>query len=229
MSLTHPFCGKLTVSCVKHHQKGLTAINPVWGCITGVNLTFVWRSGWQLLKYSSPVYSNWEKPTFITQEMSHGTKLKTSRWLESSHFLNALFWIPTSSQSFMSGEEWGGRVNSVRMQRHTQSNTVRDMQSNVPVWSNERVWLFFFLFFFFTRGEQISSVCFVDRSHSPGKTACNFHFSLLGWRAVQSHCPTTLCFCASVVHFLWWLRARARREVASNTEKFFKNLQQKRG
>lgn len=64
------------------------------------------------------------------------------------------------------------------------------MQSNVPVWSNERVWLFF------TRGEQISWVCFVDRSHSPEKTACNFHFTLLGWRAVQSHSPTLpLCLC----------------------------------
>lgn len=76
--------------------------------------------------------------------------------------------------------------------RHTQSNTVRDMQSNVPVWSNERVWLFF------TRGEQISWVCFVDRSHSPEKTACNFHFTLLGWRAVQSHSPTLpLCLCCT--------------------------------
>lgn len=78
------------------------------------------------------------------------------------------------------------------MQRHTQSNTVRDMQSNVPVWSNKRVWLFFY------SGKQISSVCFVDRSHSPEKTASNFHFTLLGWRAVHSHSPTTsLCLCCA--------------------------------
>lgn len=98
------------------------------------------------------------------------------------------------------------------------------MQSNVPVWSNKRVWLFF-SFLFFTRGKQISLVCFVDRSHSPEQTACNFHFTLLGWPVDQSHSPTSsLCLgCA----FPLVVQSTTQKGSNSQHREVFKNSKRK--
>lgn len=102
----------------------------------------------------------------------------------------------------------GGRVNRARMHRHTQSN---------KVWETCRVMCLVGAIrgcgFFFTKREQISWVCLVEkgRSHNPEHTAGYFHSAGL----INSPVAQPRSLCASCVHFFQRFEAGPGEEANS--------------
>lgn len=105
----------------------------------------------------------------------------------------------------------GGRVNRARMQRHTQSN---------KVWEPCRVMCLCGAIRgcgFFTKGEQISWVCLVEkgRSHNPEHTAGYFHSAGL----INSPVAQARSLCASRVYFFQRFEAGPGEEANSGKHK----------